>query len=342
MTPDCGSAPPPPEAADVRLELARILASAAFRGSRRCQDFLVFVVGQALAGDPESLKERTLAVNVFGRAPDANLNEDSIVRVGAREVRKRLAQYYAGEGFGGSVRIELPAGTYVPAFQRSPPAKVVEPEPLPALSPPAETARGRPLWVPVASVLLLACVVLLAWQWTHRTPREFDTFWRPMFDDPEPVSVILPASENLSPAVFALGGLFAGHRSRLDLTDGGAAPKGPAVRLGASALPVFAGLRFRLDPGAGPAIVDTRTGARWSGAGTYLLCRLRPSTTRGLTVAAAGVGPSETAEAARVLSDPAALDALLRGVPAGWTSRNFEIVVLSKPQLPEIMATHVW
>ena len=44
------------------------------------------------------------------------LGDDSIVRVGAREIRKRLAQYYVSDGVNDEVRIDLPLGSYVPAF----------------------------------------------------------------------------------------------------------------------------------------------------------------------------------------------------------------------------------
>ena len=44
--------------------------------------------------------------------------EDTIVRVGAREVRKRLAQYYVtSEGSASSILIELPPGSYAPEFR---------------------------------------------------------------------------------------------------------------------------------------------------------------------------------------------------------------------------------
>src|SRR6476469_1539777 len=79
---------------EVRAHLERLLASPAFRSSKRCQRFLAYVVGEALEGKAGSLKERTLAIEVFDRAESFHSADDTIVRVGAREVRKRLAQYY--------------------------------------------------------------------------------------------------------------------------------------------------------------------------------------------------------------------------------------------------------
>src|SRR5450631_2963177 len=78
----------------IRAELQSLLLSPSFHGSKRCQQFLQFVCDEYLEGRQENLKERYLAVEVFGRAPESDLSEDTIVRVGAREVRKRLAQHY--------------------------------------------------------------------------------------------------------------------------------------------------------------------------------------------------------------------------------------------------------
>jgi hypothetical protein len=68
------------------------MASPPFHGSKRCHQFLEYVCEQALAGETGALKERAIAIAVFGRQPHSDLGEDTIVRVGAREVRKRLAQ----------------------------------------------------------------------------------------------------------------------------------------------------------------------------------------------------------------------------------------------------------
>src|SRR6266545_2814208 len=78
----------------VLAELERILASPSFRGTKRSQDFLTYVVNHALDGRTECLKERSIGADVFGRRADYDTGDDSIVRVKASEVRKRLAQYY--------------------------------------------------------------------------------------------------------------------------------------------------------------------------------------------------------------------------------------------------------
>jgi len=108
---------PSREQADaVMAELAKILVSDSFSSSKRCRDFLEFVVRHALAGDYESLTERFLGVELFGRAVDYETATDSIVRVRANDVRRRLAQYYSSQRSAVPVRIDLMAGGYIPEF----------------------------------------------------------------------------------------------------------------------------------------------------------------------------------------------------------------------------------
>src|SRR5438552_2899131 len=109
------SAPRPDE---IRAQIRGILASPSFHGSKRCQQFLEYVCEKSLAGSAGALKERAIAIEVFGRRPESALGEDTIVRVGAREVRKRLAQYYVTpEGAAAAVVVDLPPGSYVPEFK---------------------------------------------------------------------------------------------------------------------------------------------------------------------------------------------------------------------------------
>src|SRR5260370_18704516 len=53
------------QAAAVMAELAAILTSDSFSSSKRCRDFLEFVVKRALAGGYESLTERFLGFELF-------------------------------------------------------------------------------------------------------------------------------------------------------------------------------------------------------------------------------------------------------------------------------------
>jgi hypothetical protein len=102
------------EIASLQLHLKEILEAQSFRGSQRSAQFLRYIVEQALAGRLDSLKERLIGVELFGRLPSYDTGNDAIVRVTASDVRKRLQQYYHRCASGSSIRIVLPLGTYVP------------------------------------------------------------------------------------------------------------------------------------------------------------------------------------------------------------------------------------
>ena len=101
----------------VRRELDTILSSHGFVQSKRLADFLRFVVERHLDGKDDELKETLLAIEVFGRKPDYDPKQDSIVRTEAGRLRSKLIEYYAGEGRNDSVIIELPKGRYTPVFR---------------------------------------------------------------------------------------------------------------------------------------------------------------------------------------------------------------------------------
>jgi hypothetical protein len=179
---------PTPE--EVRRQLDAILASPTFHGSKRCQKFLEHVCTKSLSGEESTLKERTVAIEVFGRLPESDLGEDTIVRVGAREVRKRLAQYYVSpEGVAAPVRIDLPPGSYVPEFRYAVIRK--EPVPEPIVVEESVAHRSPRVWLVPAALLLLAVAVIAYLRWDPVTPETaaFRAFWRPVFQSAEPLTI---------------------------------------------------------------------------------------------------------------------------------------------------------
>ncbi len=89
--------------------------------------FLGFTVEHALDGDRDALKEYTIGREVFDRGEDYDPRIDSIVRVEARRLRKKLNQYYEGEGASDRVRIRLPEGSYLPVWDPDEPAAIAQP-----------------------------------------------------------------------------------------------------------------------------------------------------------------------------------------------------------------------
>jgi len=152
----------------IRAELAALLGSSAFRTSKRCRDFIAYVVEHTLTGPADSLKERSIGVGLFQLPPDFDAGQHTIVRVTANEVRKKLAQHYvSGNGSTPLVRIDLPPGSYRAEFKWDAPPPLPEPEvqepetPDPPI-PPAAARRRWPLWV--AAAFLLAAGTLALWR----------------------------------------------------------------------------------------------------------------------------------------------------------------------------------
>lgn len=104
-------------AEDVHAELNRLLESPAFRTSRRCREFLEYIVEHTLSGPTGTLKERSIGVELFQLPRDFDTGQHTIVRVTANEVRKKLAQYYLAENHAHHpLRIGLPPGSYSAEF----------------------------------------------------------------------------------------------------------------------------------------------------------------------------------------------------------------------------------
>ena len=102
----------------IRQELERILTSATFQQVERLKRFITFIVGEAVAGRGEELKEYVVGVQVFGKETSFDPRTDPIVRVQARRLRARLSRYYHDEGQQDEIIIELPKGGYAPVFKR--------------------------------------------------------------------------------------------------------------------------------------------------------------------------------------------------------------------------------
>ena len=136
-----------PSDEDIRSELDRILASADFAQSERMKTFLRFVVEETLEGRAERLKEYTIATEVFARDESFDPQTNTIVRVEAGRLRRRLERYHLTEGRDNEVRIDLPKGTYVPLFRAARPAAPARPA-VSAVSPdgqePAADAVAQP------------------------------------------------------------------------------------------------------------------------------------------------------------------------------------------------------
>src|ERR1700721_2073088 len=106
--------------ASLQQHLKEVIEGDVFKGSHRSGQFLQYIVDQAIAGRFDSLKERVIGMELFGRSASYDTGDDAIVRVTASDVRKRLLQHYGRYGATSGFRISLPSGSYIPEILRDP------------------------------------------------------------------------------------------------------------------------------------------------------------------------------------------------------------------------------
>lgn len=175
-----------------------------------------------LEDNATAISELELGCNALGRRADFNPNEDNIVRVQVRQLRKKLEDFFNTEGRDEPVILTIPKGSYVPCF--SP-----RPEPLPApptstdaaaLDPcrPASLPDGRVVsaasgnrWIsPAAGALVLLCLALSAvafrfWKeaeelrarvpaYEDRIPPSDDVLWSKIFAPGQTPTIVVADS----------------------------------------------------------------------------------------------------------------------------------------------------
>jgi hypothetical protein len=121
-----------------RAELAAVLHSEHFTRAPTLAHLLSYLCEKLFAGEAYQIKEYSVGVEVFHRGSSFDQDSDSIVRVEANRLRKRLAAYYAGDGASHRLHITIPLGQYVPEFKAA--AAREEGQPLPVDS----QSAGRP------------------------------------------------------------------------------------------------------------------------------------------------------------------------------------------------------
>ena len=355
-----------------------ILRSPSFASSKRCQEFLRYVVRETVEGRAASIKERVIAQEVFGRGVHFEPGEDSLVRVKAREVRKRLADYYNCTP-DSTIRIELPLGGYVPRIQPSvkamPPAEV-------AVEPREEIAKSSPnrrqlLWMIGGSAGALGAAALLPRLLVHHPA--LDLFWRPIFATKRPLLLFIPVlltdgeltdrvGMGTALAISSAANFLTRHdypyhlRFGADLTFSQLREQ-PSLLLGGFSsdwtLRMTRGLRFNLvqnQNGPGGTVLDTQTRQVWgpivpnngyADQDYAILCRLFDANSGQIVLIAAGVTTFGTASAASVFFDPELFSKLVSQAPANWETKNFQAVIHisiigATPSSPHFVSTYFW
>jgi hypothetical protein len=147
-----------------KQELDRVLNSGIFHRAPNLALLLTYVCAKYFEGTADQIKEYNIAIDALGRSSDFDQKRDSIVRVEAHRLRKRLREYYEGDGAGHEVQIDVPPGQYAPQFHRKGSAQLpvesnaaaTESDPLAEVAPQAAVpAPVRPQRVAMAAMAIL-------------------------------------------------------------------------------------------------------------------------------------------------------------------------------------------
>jgi hypothetical protein len=96
---------------------------------------LEYLCAKYFNAETESIKEYSIAVEVLGRPESFDPAEDAIARVEVHRLRRKLRDYYEGEGAANRLRIVIPSGKYAPIFTLA--------DPSPSSDPPREDHSGK-------------------------------------------------------------------------------------------------------------------------------------------------------------------------------------------------------
>lgn len=169
-----------------RAEVDALLRSGIFNRAPNLASFLQYTCARYFEGRADEIKEYNVAVEALGRRPEFDQNRDSIVRVEAYRLRRRLKQFYEGEGASHAVKIVIPNGQYAPVFLHDPAFLPEEAEPVQATDAFAPELDGGERSIPLWKSLIqrrvfwagAACILTLAAGFgTYAGLRDGDEVW---------------------------------------------------------------------------------------------------------------------------------------------------------------------
>jgi hypothetical protein len=225
-----------------QAEVAAVLQSGIFHRAPLLENFFRYICDRYFEGQGGQIKEYCIAVEALGRSPGFDPKKDSIVRVEAHHLRRRLQEYYRGAGAYHTIQIVIPNGQYAPTFVVREPVQeekaaselhvaesfleTVEPQRR------AGTAQHKPWrWLAVTACIAgILCVVVVFAALSHkRSARQTNTgneVWSGAVAGPVPMEFRLLAGyhgpaftdangNNWSPDAYYTGGVSstipAGH-----------------------------------------------------------------------------------------------------------------------------------
>ncbi|MGD0682810.1 MAG: malectin domain-containing carbohydrate-binding protein [Terracidiphilus sp.] len=97
-------------------ELNWLLTSGVLGRSSNLARMLIFVCEKHFLGLDDQVTEHSIATEALGRRDDFDPQNDTIVRVTAHSLRKRLQEIYQTDGVNRPLHIHIPLGNYMPSF----------------------------------------------------------------------------------------------------------------------------------------------------------------------------------------------------------------------------------
>jgi Tol biopolymer transport system component len=154
----------------------RVLNSAELVRSERLRVLLLHMLRAVDHGAAETLTERSIGIEVFGKARDWDPTIDPCVRVAIGRLRAKLAEYYENSGHNDASKILLAKGSYVPQIVHSKPAgagaNTIAPDSVPLFRDGRGTnepaPRKRRISLSFVAILLLLFALLLTIRWKVR------------------------------------------------------------------------------------------------------------------------------------------------------------------------------
>ena len=138
-----------PSIEERKAEVRRVLLSPQFRRTPKLQRFLELICDYYFQNRAHEINEFLIATEAFEKGPAFDPSQDSLVRVQAREVRRRLREHYQTDGKESRIILDIPLGHYVPGFT------VVESQ-----EPPKQSRSFKASWI-MLGVTALVCILTL-------------------------------------------------------------------------------------------------------------------------------------------------------------------------------------
>jgi Malectin domain len=102
--------------AEERAAMKAVLASSNFGQRPLLANLLEYICERYFEGETDAIKEYSIATDVFHRPHSFDQATDSIVRVEVFRLRKKLREFYEGEGANQPIEIVVATGHYRPRF----------------------------------------------------------------------------------------------------------------------------------------------------------------------------------------------------------------------------------